>query len=81
MPIFPHHQEAASRLATATRERLNPAGFDDYKIERLAEAFLAEGRDEDADRFVEWAIAHVIEEDHERRSHFASDDAGPTAVH
>ena len=66
MSMLPHHHENAARLARAARERLHPAGFDDYKIERLAEAFVSEGRGEDPDEFVTWAIAHVIEEDHER---------------
>ena len=69
MSMLPHHQESAGRLAVAARDKLHPVGFDDYKIERLAEIFVGEDRGEDPDEFVAWAIAHVIEEDHERHGH------------
>jgi 3-methyladenine DNA glycosylase/8-oxoguanine DNA glycosylase len=71
MARLPHHHESAARLAKAAQEKLRPVGFDDYKIERLAEIFTSEGRGEDLDEFVQWAIAHVIEEDRERHTNSA----------
>jgi hypothetical protein len=70
--LLPHHHESAARLAASAKDRLQPAGFDEYKIERLAEIYVTEGRGEDVEEFVAWAIAHVIEEDHERHGQHPS---------
>jgi hypothetical protein len=50
--------ESARLLMNDTRTRLHAAGLDDELIRRLADRFIAEDRGQDADVFVDWALAH-----------------------
>jgi hypothetical protein len=50
--------ESARLLMNDARSRLRALGLDDEVIRRLADRFVAEDRGQDADVFVDWALAH-----------------------
>ena len=47
--------ESARLLANQARDRLEPDGFTEPEIRRLADEFVAQDRGEDLEAFVEWA--------------------------
>ena len=60
-------------LADGARDRLRAARLDDRAIEKLADRYTSENRDENVDAFIVWALENAAVDEASEQSFPASD--------